>query len=96
MPPPEQRQAFPDKAHEDLATWVEDSFQAIDTTQADVDDSLWLVDIAFGLLDDALTDITTGTAARGHLQDRIADLEATVADLAARVAALESPAAPNP
>lgn len=91
MPPPDARPPFPDKAHEDLAAWVEETFQALDVTQMDVDDSLWLVDIALSLIDEALTDITDATTARGLLQQRIATLETQVADLLARVTALEAP-----
>lgn len=61
MPPPSNRRAFPDEAHENLARWVEE-------TVANSDDSLLLVDTLFALLDAAT---------------------AQVADLSARVAALE-------
>jgi len=61
MPPPSNRSPFPDKAHEDLARWVEE-------TVANSDDGFLLVDTLFALLDAAT---------------------AQVADLSARVAALE-------
>jgi hypothetical protein len=61
MPPPSNRKPFPDKAHEDLAKWVEE-------TVANSDDGFLLVDTLFSLLDAAT---------------------AQIADLSARVAALE-------
>lgn len=57
MPPPEQRQPFPDEAHEYLAIWVEENLAEIRTSRADVGDSFLLVDVLFDLLDQALSDI---------------------------------------
>jgi len=61
MPPPSNRSPFPDKAHEDLARWVEE-------TVANSDDGLLLVDTLFSLLDAA-------TAQIAELADRLAALE---------------------
>jgi hypothetical protein len=46
MPPPSNRKPFPDKAHEDIARWVEE-------TVANLNDSLLLVDTLFQLNDAA-------------------------------------------
>ena len=91
MPPPSNRPPFPDKAHEDLARWVEETIADLGTTRADVGDSLLLADTLFTLVDQTFADIDAGGTARGQLQARITDLEGQVADLLARVAALEQP-----
>ena len=64
MPPPSNRRPFPDKAHEDLARWVEE-------TIADAGDGFLLVDVLFNLLDAA-------TAQIAALTDRVAALEPAV------------------
>ena len=66
MPPPSNRRAFPDKAHEDLAVWVEETLADLKATKtdvattrgnsnqhgADISDVLLLIDALFGLIDD--------------------------------------------
>lgn len=89
MPPPNNRRPFPDKAHEDLAQWVEE-------TVANLDDSLLLVDTLFGLNDNARND---AGHSRGDINDSLLLVDvlftlldaATVqiADLSARLDALE-------
>ena len=89
MPPPSNRRAFPDKAHEDLARWVEE-------TISDVGDSLLLVDALFSLSDAARTESGANQADVGDsllLVDVLFSLldaaTTQVAALTARVAALE-------
>lgn len=91
MPPSSNRRKFPDEAHEALATWVEETIADLGANKADVGDSLLLVDTLFQLSDGARSDIGSGAAERGQLQQRITVLESQVADLLARVAALERP-----
>jgi hypothetical protein len=57
MRPPSNRRAFPDRAHEDLATWVEEAIAGMDTGRADLADSFLLLDTLFTLSDNARTDI---------------------------------------
>lgn len=98
MPPPTDRHPFPDGAHEALAQWVEE-------TVADNDDALWLVDVLFDLAGQLLDqrDALAGQLqAIGWRIDAVkirADtaldntdaLQQQVADLTARLAALEPP-----
>ena len=85
MPQPvDLARPLPDEAHEGLRLAV---VQAI----ADLGDSFMLADTLFGLVDQTLADISTGTTQRGQLQQRVTALEAQVADLITRVAALEQP-----
>ena len=103
MPPPEQRRPFPDKAHEDLATWVEE-------TLSDLADSFLLLDTLFGLQDGTRGDVGVNASDIGDslllvdvlfglLDQAVADNTLLRADLAAlrqRVAALEPPPEPDP
>jgi hypothetical protein len=89
MPPPSNRRPFPDKAHEDLARWVEE-------TLANLDDSLLLVDTLFSLNDAARTETGANQADVGDsllLVDVLFSLldaaTTQISALSARVAALE-------
>lgn len=80
MPPPSNRRAFPDRAHEELAQWVEETVaenRSNSNNRADIADSLLLVDVLFTLLD-ALT-------------EQVADLTARVAVLEPAVFTTEEP-----
>lgn len=89
MPPAKNRKPFPDKAHEDLAQWVEE-------TVANVDDSLLLVGTLFDLSDATRTE---ATSSQGDVDDSLLLVDvlfslldaatAQIADLEARVSALE-------
>jgi hypothetical protein len=88
--PPFNRKKYPDHAHEDLATWVEENFEATQTAQADAEDSLMLVDVAFLLLDDA---IAAADVSKRDADDSLMLLDVAFTlldDLIARVDALES------
>lgn len=104
MPPPDHRRPFPDEAHEDIASWVEEAV-------SDLADSFLLLGTLFDLTDGTRADIGTSQADLGDslllvgvlfelLDQAVIDLadaatarvqlRADYDALAARVAALEA------
>lgn len=78
MPPPEQRAPFPDRAHEALAVWVEETLTELGLTQADAADGLTLLDVAFALVDELLQRVATAREHIVELTARVATLEGVV------------------
>ena len=104
-----ERQPYPDEAHEHLARWVEDTVAALAVTRGDAEMSLALADLIFLFLDEAATERADladlieahriridAVNIRAETAESNYDLlQQQVADLTARVAALESPFVPT-
>ena len=91
-------QEFPDRAHEALRAELLAAIAAGQENAAGVDDSYYLTDVLFDLIDSLLTQLNAVDTRNDADQIRdttaqadIDALQATVADLTARVTELEKP-----
>lgn len=91
MPPPVNRPKFPEKAHEDLAVWVEETIAELGILHGRADRNKTRAEGAAAKADSVQVQLPDVTGRVDNVSTQLAALTARVDDLTARVAALETP-----